>query len=233
MKTSSALPLYIQLSEFLAREIAAGHLLDGEKLPPERNMAIQLGTSVGTLRKALDELVDQGLLRRRHGSGNYVCKNAGARSLYAFSRVELLRGGGLPNASLLSVDRIPKPTGLVDLGPSDECHRIRRLRYLNEIPCVLEEIWLDGSRVKRIAPREVSGSLYLFYRERLDLWIEHIKDTVSIAEVPDWKPDVFNPPIGAITGYFERTGFTREDEPVEHSRSWFDTASARYVARVR
>jgi len=49
----NALPKYVQISEMLIREIAAGHLADGARLPPERDMAADLDISVGTLRKAL------------------------------------------------------------------------------------------------------------------------------------------------------------------------------------
>ncbi|RJE83390.1 GntR family transcriptional regulator [Paracoccus onubensis] len=232
-ETHSALPLYLQLSELLAREIAAGHLLHGEKLPPEREMAAKLETSVGTLRKALAELTRQGLLERRQGSGNYVCATKTPQNIYAFFRIELLRGGGLPRARLLSVERLPKPADFPDFGTSHEGHRIRRLRYLNDCPCVLEEIWLDGDYTDRIAPRDLSESLYLYYRETLKLWIAHVEDSVGIAPVPVWKPDAFAPPAGTPSGYFQRISYAQDNRRAEFSRNWFDTDKARYVARIR
>ena len=48
-----ALPIYVQIAELLTRDIVAGRLIDGERLKPEREMAAELGVSVGTLRKAL------------------------------------------------------------------------------------------------------------------------------------------------------------------------------------
>ena len=76
---SSALPIYMQTAEMLIREIASGRLIDGERLPPERNMAADLGIAVGTLRKALDDLSAKGLLERVHGSGNYIRHNPDAQ----------------------------------------------------------------------------------------------------------------------------------------------------------
>ena len=67
-----ALPVHQQISEMLIREIAAGRIIEGEKLPPERDMAAGLGIAVGTLRKALGDLERKGLLSRVQGSGNYV-----------------------------------------------------------------------------------------------------------------------------------------------------------------
>ena len=68
----NALPKATQLSEMLIREIMVGRLPDGTKLPPERDMASMHGVAVGTVRKALARLQDQGLLQRVQGSGNYV-----------------------------------------------------------------------------------------------------------------------------------------------------------------
>ena len=58
--TPTALPIYMQISEFLIREIAAGRLVDGQRLPPEREMAKSHGTTVRTLRKSLYELEKKG-----------------------------------------------------------------------------------------------------------------------------------------------------------------------------
>jgi len=62
--TPVRMPLHLQISEMLMREIQAGLLVDGEKLAPERQMAAQLNISVGTLRKALLDLDEKGMLKR-------------------------------------------------------------------------------------------------------------------------------------------------------------------------
>ena len=95
-KSASALPRFIQISEFLVREIAAGRLSDGERLAPEKHMAESLNVSVGTLRKSLKELEKMGLLESIQGSGNYIRQNQIDGSVYAMFRLELLNGGGLP-----------------------------------------------------------------------------------------------------------------------------------------
>ena len=63
----TALPLYLQVSELLIREIAAGRLSNGERLPPERKLAAQYGITVRTLRKSLAELSNRGLLESVQG----------------------------------------------------------------------------------------------------------------------------------------------------------------------
>lgn len=227
-----ALPKYVQISELLIRDIHAGRLVDGERLPPEREMAARLGISVGTLRRALEELTGKGLLERVQGSGNYVRARADAQSVYAFFRVELLEGGGLPTAEILSVDRLAKPDGFPRYGSSDEGHRIRRLRRLNGQPAVLEEIWLDGDYAPRITREDLRESLYLYYREALGLWITRAEDRLGLRAVPDWAPAVFGPLPGAACLCAERMSWAQDGARAEVSRNWIDTKLATYVARI-
>ena len=145
MSTPGALPLYLQISELLIRDIAAGRLIDGERLPPEREMAAGLGIAVGTLRQALQALAAKGLVERIQGSGNYIRAKADPASVYALFRLELLTGGGLPTARVLSVDRLAKDPALPAFGKSPDAHRIRRLRLLSGVVAAVEEIWLDGA----------------------------------------------------------------------------------------
>ena len=232
MAQSSALPKFIQLSEMLIREIAAGHLADGARLPPERDMADDLGVAVGTLRKALADVEAKGLLDRVQGSGNYVRHRPAVESVYAFFRLELLKGGGLPTADILSVDRMAKPAAFAALGGDAEGHRIRRLRYLDDVLIALEEIWLDGASRDEIAMRDLSDSLYLFYRNDLGIVIASVEDRIGVEPVPDWAPPAFHLPYGTPTGYIERLSWTAAKEPAEFSRTWYDAKRAAYISRM-
>lgn len=231
MSDAQPLPKYIQISERLIREIAAGHIADGARLAPERDMAADLGIAVGTLRKALGDLEEKGLLERIQGSGNYVRHKPGVESVYAFFRLERVTGGGLPTAEVLSVDRLPKPEG-PRFGPSSEGHRIRRLRRLDRDVIALEEIWLDAGLIAKINRPDLSESLYLYYRERLGLVIARVEDRIGAEPVPDWTDARFDPVQGTPVGYIERIGWTSAAEPVEFSRTWFDMSKARYVSRM-
>ena len=229
---ATAMPKHVQTSEALIRDISAGRLRDGQKLPPEREMAADLGIAVGTLRKALSELQSKGLLERIHGSGNYVRHRPEAAGLYAFFRLERLEGGGLPTAELVSLDNVTKPGDLPRFGRSPQAFRIRRIRHLSKEPVALEEIWLDGHWADEIDPKRLSESLYLFYRRSLGLWIARAEDRVGLADAPDWGRNlgVFD---GDTAGHVERLSETDTGEVVEYSRTWFNTNRARYVARMK
>ena len=228
----ASLPRYIQISEMLIREIAAGRRADGSRLPAEREMAADLGVSVGTLRKALSDLEGKGLLERVQGSGNYVRSRAAVASVYAFFRLELPEGGGLPTAEVISVSREAKPAGAPTFGPGAEGHRIRRVRRLDGVPVALEEIWLDGARAERLTREDLSESLYEFYRDGLGLVIGRIEDRIWAAPPPEWGEGLPVETAVDLMGYIERLSFDAYGQAVEFSRTWFDNDKARYVSRL-
>lgn len=226
----SALPKYQQLAELLLREIAAGRLRVGDRLPPERAMADDLGVAVGTLRKALASLTDKGVIARHHGSGNYI-KNSGQLSgIYSFFRLERIDGGGLPRARVLTAERMKKPHGLPTFGAHDEAIRIRRLRLLDDVIVAAEEIWLDGDYAEHLEPEDLSESLYLYYREHLGLWIVGVEDRIGVGEVPDWAVAI-GLAESAACGLVERVSLAQNGTRAEVSHTWFNPDRARYVSR--
>ncbi|WP_170439852.1 GntR family transcriptional regulator [Ruegeria arenilitoris] len=231
-RNPNALPIYVQIAELLIRDIAAGRLIDGERLPPERDMAAQLNVSVGTLRKSLAELEKKGMLERIQGSGNYVRETGTQNSVYAMFRLELPEGGGLPRADILSVDHLDKPADLPDFGTSRRGSRVRRMRYLNDTIIAVEEIWLDDSAglIDRLL---LSDSLYRYYQQQLGFWITRAVDRVSVGRLPDWTPAHFTRPAGETVGYIERFSWSERPEPVEFSKTWFDPDRATYVQRLK
>jgi GntR family transcriptional regulator len=228
-----ALPRYQQIAELLIRDIAAGRLIEGEKLPPERDMAANLGIAVGTLRQALKSLTEKGLLERVQGSGNYIRARSGAESVYALFRLERVEGGGLPTARILSVDRCVKDQGLPRFGTHAEGHRIRRLRFLSGRVAAVEEIWLDASHVDHLTQGELSESLYLFYRQRLGLWIARAEDRIGQGPVPDWAPGEFPHAAGTLVPMITRVSWAQDGQSVEASFTWYDPETVRYVARLK
>lgn len=230
---SGALPRYQQISELLIRDIAAGRLMDGARLAPEREMAADLGVAVGTLRKALQDLAEKGLLERVQGSGNYIRALNEVESIYALFRLELVSGGGLPSAQVLDVARRSKPAHLPDFGAAPDAHRIRRLRLLSGQPAAVEEIWLDTSYAQDLRAEDLSQSLYLHYRTRLGLWIARAEDRIGTGVVPEFAPTRFGLRPGAVAGHILRLSWSQDNRRAEVSETWFDPNVARYVSRLK
>lgn len=231
-QSPQSLPIYVQIAELLTRDIVAGRLIDGERLRPEREMAAELGVSVGTLRKALRHMGQKGLVESVQGSGNYIRANGDTGTVYAMFRLELLEGGGLPRAKVLSADLIAKPETLPAFGTSDKGNRIRRLRWLNDTIIAVEEIWLDAD-VGLVTESSMSESLYATYRKSFGIWIQRAEDRVSLGQVPDWAPSEFSAAPGTTVGYIERLSWSDQPAPIEFSRTWFDPERAVYVQRLK
>jgi GntR family transcriptional regulator len=147
--------------------------------------------------------------------------------------LELLEGGGLPTAEILSIDKLPKPEFFKDRSRSADGHRIRRFRRLSGQPAAIEEIWLCASYVDHIELSEVSESLYLYYRSKLGLWISTAEDRISMATVPDWAPEGIALRCGEPSAYIERTSFSQDAHVAEMSKTWFDHRVAHYVSRLK
>ena len=132
LNAAKPLPVYMQIAELLARQIKAGYWRGDERLPTEAELAQTLGVAIGTLRKGLALLEQQGVLERIQGSGTYVRSGAGKQQIYELFRLELTDGPGFPTARVLELSRQARPAGVPAMDPDGPgaCWRVRRLRYL-------------------------------------------------------------------------------------------------------
>jgi GntR family transcriptional regulator len=231
---AKALPVYLQIAELLARQIKAGYWREGERLPTEAQLAERLHVAVGTLRKSLALLAKQGVLERVQGSGTYVRTAEGSQRIYELFRLELTSGPGLPTASILDVARLARPPHVPALGDGDgrEVWRVRRLRYLSQVPVALEEIWFDGALCPSLQAQELGDSMYLFYQQRFALWIARVEDRLAAAPAPDWAANPGGLQPGDCAGFIERLSWTAGNVLAEFSQTWFDPRVCRYTSRM-
>lgn len=228
------LPVYLQIAELLARQIKAGYWRQGERLPTEAELARTLNVAVGTLRKSLALLEEQSVLERIQGSGTYVKKVAGTRQIYELFRLELSTGPGLPTAQIVDVQRMARPDHVPVLGGASDAPvwRVRRQRFLSQVPVALEEIWFHAEAQLTLSAQELSDSMYLFYQQRFGIWIAHVEDRVSAACAPPWAAAPCGLAAGACAGFIERLSWTASSVLAEYSQTWFDPAVCRYSSRL-
>lgn len=228
------LPVYLQIGELLARQIKAGYWRQGERLPTEAELAQRLSVAVGTLRKSLALLEQQGVLERIQGSGTYVKKVAGTQQIYELFRLELRDGPGLPTAHILDVRRMPRPAHVPVLGEQAQASvwRVRRQRFLSQVPVALEEIWFEADTLPQLTAEELGDSMYLFYQQRFGLWIARVEDRLAAASAPDWACPPCGLAAGDCAGFIERLSWTAGNVLAEYSQTWFDPAVCRYSSRL-
>lgn len=228
------LPLYLQIKELLLRELGAGKWLQGERLPTEAELAGQLGVAVGTLRKALAGLEEDGILERRQGSGTYVAEGNTGQAIYHFFRLENLEGKtGMPSAEVVALDQVAHPLAAQQMQVADThaFWRVRRHRLLDGVVVAIEDVMLPVSRAPELQAAQLHESLYLHYREQLGFWIAHVVDAVTVGAMPDWGNDALGLVAGQPCGMVQRQSFDQHGEMAEFSLLWFNPARARYMAR--
>ncbi len=137
-------PLWIQAANLITNEISTGILKPGMRLPPERELCLQLNISRVTLRKALTKLVDDGLLNASHGRGWYVATTAVSKewpnSLESFS--ETARRMGLTSTSVV-LKAATSPASIDEaeefsIAPGTRLFSLDRVRYLNGVPTAID-----------------------------------------------------------------------------------------------
>src|SRR5678809_132556 len=159
---SSAQPLYQQLQRALRGAIENGIIGPDDALPPERDLAEMLGVSRITVRKAIDELVEDGLLIRKQGSGTFVSNRVEKNFAKLTSFSEDMRARGREPRSVW-LNRAPgtvTPEESLPLrsSPGTPVYRFNRIRYADEVPMALEYATVLGSCLPSIGA--VGASLY-------------------------------------------------------------------------
>ncbi|WP_275414527.1 GntR family transcriptional regulator [Planotetraspora kaengkrachanensis] len=166
---SSPVPLYHQLAEQLSTAIASGTLQPGDPFENEIALAERLNLSRPTVRRAIQELVNQGLLLRRRGLGTTVAnrkvhRRAELTSLYD----DLKRDGGRPATTVLrhEIVRDERVATALDLPADAELLAIVRLRLSDERPLAILHNWLPPV-FNDIAREDLEGAgLYAVMRDR-------------------------------------------------------------------
>ena len=139
---SSSLPLYQQLQRALRDAIENGVIAPQDALPPERDLAEMLGVSRITVRKAIDELAEEGLLVRKQGSGTFVSNRVEKNfaKLTSFSEDMRARGREPRSVWLTKAAGTVTPEESLTLrsSPGTPVLRFHRIRYADDAPMAIE-----------------------------------------------------------------------------------------------
>ena len=169
---SKSEPLWFQVEQAIRGVINSGEWATGDQIPAEDRMCALLGVSRITLRHALRNLEDGGLLRREHGRGTFVRSTtlvAGTRKLTSFTQ-EMRQIGVQVESRLLDCSLTTAnaaAAAALEIDEGDQVVRIRRLRLANGQPIGVQTAQLTGSRVPGFLDSGLlRGSLYEALEER-------------------------------------------------------------------
>lgn len=216
---SDAPPLYRQIKDDIRRRILSGKWPHGSRIPSEKVLSDEYEMSLITVRKALDELRQEGYLERKQGKGTYVSPVTIEQKLsrfYSFS--EVLREKGIQEyAKLLNFEAIPanvKIASKLDLIPGDQVFCIERIRYADKTPYTVEQSFipcriaseLTGERVQQLGLYSSLGSLGVY----MDRATEHLR----AVNLPEHTAKTLEVESGAAAILLERitySGYTKAE----------------------
>ena len=227
-------PLYMQIARKLSDEVRNGRYQVDQALPSERNLSELLSVSRVTARKAIDQLVDQGLVVRRRGSGNYIAPRIEQplSNLTSFSE-QLSQRGYQPGSRWLKravVSASADEQLSLGLSPNARVARLERLRLADDVVMAYEVSVLPQSIVAD--PEAIGASLYQY----LDgigkppaRALQHIRAMNASAELAA-RLDV---PVGQAVLFITRIAYLESGEAVELTHSYCRSDHYDFVAEMR
>ena len=232
-------PLYQQIKSLITRRLELGEWKPGELIPSEVELGNLFKVSQGTVRKAIDELAAENLVVRRQGKGTFVATHHETLSQFRFLRLVADSDTPQPAANkLIEIKRMRAPaevSRLLDLKVSEPVIFIKRVKSFNDVPTILEDIWLPGAIFKNLTAErliEYKGPLYgLFETEfstRMIRATERIRAVLASNEMAELLNVAPNSPLLSV----ERLSFTYGDKPVEVRRGQYLTEHHYYQSEL-
>ena len=230
-------PLYLQLKRWIEDAIEQGAIGAGDALPSERDLATKVDVSRVTVRKAVLQLVKDGVLVQRHGSGTFVAPQTqrveqSLSQLTSFTE-DMARRGMAVRAEWL--DRglyLPSPEETVILGLSSGEHvaRISRLRLTGDTPLAIERASLSARVLPD--PGAIADSLYKHLDKSGNRPIRAIQ-RIRAANLDAEDAHLLQVPAGAAGLFIERTSYLASGRVIEFTRSIYRGDTYDFVAELR
>lgn len=229
-----AKPLYLQLQQRIRAAVKSGTLGFGDSIPAEREIATAMGVSRVTVRRAIDDLVTEGLLTQRQGVGTFVSDRVEQplNTLKSFTEIIQARGQ-TPGTKWLDRSMglaTEEEQQALKLGPDDEVVRFHRLRTADDQPMGLEVASIPRRYLDN--PFEITGSLYAVMSSQGLRPVKALQRLRAIA-IDEDRAGLLQIPVSSPVLYIERLGQLEDDTPVEFTRSYFPGDAYDFVAEIR
>ena len=214
-------PLYLQLVDVVKQKVFSNSWQQGMKIPSENELAKEFNLSVGTVKKALGVLGQEGILFRRQGQGTFIASPDFSKSFIRFFRYGQTNGAPseVPGCRILAVEVKTAGNKIAErlhLQADDEVVKMKRVRTLQDIPFAAEDLYLPYERFKGIEKMSLENKLlYPIYSEEFStpvVWVdEYLQPDIPDDETAKLLGIGKTTPIICI----ERIAHSYRDVPVE------------------
>ena len=196
----------------------------GEAIPSERQLSVDLGVSRLTVRAALDDLVREGFLERRHGAGTFVSEPKIAQELTMTSFTEdMQRRGMVPSSKTLELKTVPAGARLgrlLHVSPSEQIVVVTRLRYADRETMAIETLHVAESLVPGLTAKDLERhSFYELLEDRFGIVVVGGSQAIEPTVTNEEESAALGVPLHSPAFLFERTTRAADGRIVEYVRS--------------
>ncbi len=228
---------YGALAAALRERVVAGEWPPGTALPAETRLAAEHGVALGTLRRALELLSDQGLIERRHGKGTFVRGGLTGAPMLRFFRFDD-RQGEVPLSRILARQAMAASSEAarrLGVGRGEQALRLQRLRLLGGQPRLLEEIWLPlplFAPLLDIPPAEWGDLLYSFLAARCGVVVARAVDEIEFGNLDATQARALELPAAHPCVKVTRQAYDLAGRCVEFRMTWADAFAFHYTVSI-
>ncbi len=220
-------PIYQQLKEWMRDQIVTGAWSNNYKLQAEADLAVIWEVSRGTVRKAIAELADEGLLRRTHGRGTFVASDvleqALANRMETFSE-DLIRRG-IPFTTVVLEQEIrsadAKTAGWFNTPVGTPILCLKRVRLVDGEPIILLHNYVLQSHCPGIETMDFRQlRLFEVLEEHFHMEVKRGRRTFQAIPADEHVAARLDMPLAAPVMYIEQQSYLTDGAPVEVSNLW-------------
>jgi GntR family transcriptional regulator len=233
---AASAPLYSRIKRLVQEAVSSGELKQGDSIPSERDVANLLNVSRVTVRKAFSELVSEGVLVQRRGSGTYVSGpfkriEQPLSRLTSFSEDMQLRGIRTDADWLERSSGLPTPEEALKLSisPNEHVSRFYRLRRADGVPLAIEHAVIPHRFLPD--PQKVEGSLYSALEVRGFRPVRALQRLHATA-LSSKESRLLDMPAGSPALFIERISYLADGRIVEYTRSHYRGDTYDFVAEL-
>ncbi len=221
----SKVPLYHQIVQNITDLIEDDKLARGSMLPSEWELTNLYSVSRLTVRQALKDLEQNGLVTRRHGIGTFISTPPTTQltpSKMSFSQ-KMRQIGKKPSHRILSLERIAaskEVANMLQLPEKAPVVELVRVRFADNEPIMIETAYLPAERFPDLTEENLlDGSLYQFLSEHYSISISAVDQTLQPVLLKPRQATLLDVESGSPAILTKVIAYSRNDVPVEYSWS--------------
>ncbi|MCM3443126.1 GntR family transcriptional regulator [Metabacillus halosaccharovorans] len=221
------IPLYYQIKQDLLRKIEGGTYEVGEQLPSEHQLMELYGVSRPTVRQAIVELVQEGILVRGRGKGTFVSQPLITSNAQVFTTfADIMQATGVhQEAKLIETKRIKACEKIAEelkLSPGEEVYEIIRLRIGNKEPLVIRTTQISSKLCPGLIEEDLeTNTLYAILQEKYGITPAGAVQSFQAVKASEFEANLLNIEIGEPLMLWKGIVYTQDKTPIERVKALY------------